>query len=361
MHVMFPEDVRNLVTKNYYSDPVYAPDLDLIKRNNNENVKRWPQLRNIKSGSSYIDRTCLLLLLAAGITNIESVDEKTQETVNIILRKAWRFISENILTDVKENIDYNTATYKGYKLDILDKDKVRFALVEKAVVCPMTNQFLNCTFHNISPLVKGKLDPNTLNRYSVKTPFTDIPLQKSKREFTKGGVFDNEKWRVYFDNWFEAEYEPVMQKLSGGFNMQRNIFMQRDIFLAAEHSGQIDGSVLRESERKFEDGKLNILSCSTTMEMGVDIGGISVVVMKNIPPKPANYLQRAGRAGRRKETQSLALTFCNDTPIGNTVLKNPKWALDHDIASPAMNFRSRTILKRHINALLLGEIGRAHV
>ena len=106
--------------------------------------------------------------------------------------------------------------------------------------------------------------------------------------------------------------------------------------MTKEHSAQIDSEILRNSERKFENGQLNVLSCSTTMEMGVDIGGISTVMMNNVPPKPANYLQRAGRAGRRSETQSLALTICNDNPIGHEVLDNPKWALDHEIEAPRM-------------------------
>ena len=60
-------------------------------------------------------------------------------------------------------------------------------------------------------------------------------------------------------------------------------------FRAAEHSAQQPASKLDKYEAMFKSGKLNVLSCSTTMEMGVDIGGISVVAMNNVPPHPANY------------------------------------------------------------------------
>ncbi|MBK7402427.1 MAG: hypothetical protein IPJ34_40900 [Myxococcales bacterium] len=61
---------------------------------------------------------------------------------------------------------------------------------------------------------------------------------------------------------------------------------------------------------------MNVLSCSTTMEMGVDIGGISAVAMNNAPPGPANFFQRAGRAGRRGETAAASLTLCQSAPHG---------------------------------------------
>src|SRR5690606_34266476 len=67
-------------------------------------------------------------------------------------------------------------------------------------------------------------------------------------------------------------------------------------YRTAEHSAQQSSTKLEQYEELFKKGKINVLNCSTTMEMGVDIGGISAVVMNNVPPHPANYLQRAGRA-----------------------------------------------------------------
>jgi hypothetical protein len=91
------------------------------------------------------------------------------------------------------------------------------------------------------------------------------------------------------------------------------------------------------------------------MEMGVDIGGISAVVMSNVPPSPANYLQRTGRAGRRGENKSLAFTICAANPIGANVMAKPEWALNHRIAPPMLSFSSNVVVQRHINAFMLGK------
>lgn len=104
------------------------------------------------------------------------------------------------------------------------------------------------------------------------------------------------------------------EKLGLWSNLHERILLYYPIYLAAEHSAQQSKGKLQEIEEQFNDGKINILSCSTTMEMGVNIGGISEVVMNNVPPKPANYLQRASRAGRRAESKALAVTFCTPNP-----------------------------------------------
>ncbi|MYI36810.1 MAG: DUF1998 domain-containing protein, partial [Acidimicrobiaceae bacterium] len=125
-------------------------------------------------------------------------------------------------------------------------------------------------------------------------------------------------------------------------------------FETAEHSAQIDGRRLRDLERKFKDGKVNVLSCSTTMEMGVDIGGLSAVIMNNTPPSSANYLQRAGRAGRRGEGVSFAVTLCPGSPHGEQVFENPLWPFLSNIGSPRVGFDSERLVQRHVNALCLG-------
>ena len=106
-------------------------------------------------------------------------------------------------------------------------------------------------------------------------------------------------------------------------------------------------------EGEFKEGKINLLSCSTTMEMGVDIGGLSAVAMNNVPPHPTNFLQRAGRAGRRGETAALSFTLCKNTPQGEAVFRNPLWPFETALAVPQVGLQSGRIVQRHINALAL--------
>ncbi|WP_443601377.1 helicase-related protein, partial [Alistipes putredinis] len=124
------------------------------------------------------------------------------------------------------------------------------------------------------------------------------------------------------------------------------------MFISAEHSAQQSSEDLDRYEREFNEGKINILSCSTTMEMGVDIGGITEVVMNNVPPKSSNYLQRTGRAGRRNETKALALTVCAPNPIGTHTWNNPDYPITHVTETPLLKLESRQLIQRHVNAMV---------
>jgi Lhr-like helicase len=93
-------------------------------------------------------------------------------------------------------------------------------------------------------------------------------------------------------------------------------------YRTAEHSAQQSANLLKQYETYFKSGKVNVLNCSTTMEMGVDIGGISTVVMNNVPPHPANYLQRTGRAGRGSQSRAISYTICKNNPHDQQVFNN---------------------------------------
>ena len=87
-------------------------------------------------------------------------------------------------------------------------------------------------------------------------------------------------------------------------NLNDRVVANSPYFEAAEHSAQLDGQRLRALERKFKDGELNVLSCSTTMEMGVDIGGLSAVIMNNTPPSFCNGPGGLGGAARARLLRS---------------------------------------------------------
>ena len=103
-----------------------------------------------------------------------------------------------------------------------------------------------------------------------------------------------------------------------------------------EHSAQIDSDKLSKIEEAFLQHRINIISCTPTMEVGVDIGGLSTVVQANLPPEKANYVQRAGRAGRGGEDA------LNITLLGKNLL-------DSFAAEDTMRVFRRPNLFAHVN------------
>ena len=115
-----------------------------------------------------------------------------------------------------------------------------------------------------------------------------------------------------------------------------------------EHTGQLQAEEASKIQQEFQDKKINMLSCSTTFEMGVDIGTLETVFMRNVPPTPANYVQRAGRAGRGKDSSAFVLTFCGNSSHDYTYFCEPEKMISGKIVPPLFKISNQKIVLRHI-------------
>lgn len=117
-----------------------------------------------------------------------------------------------------------------------------------------------------------------------------------------------------------------------------------------EHTAQLEKRRARIYQRAFSDGRINVLSCSTTFEMGIDVGALPRVMMMNTPPGTANYKQRAGRAGRRPGCAPFILTFAEENMIGRKTFEDPRSLFNGPITPPRMYLEKRTFMSRHLRA-----------
>ncbi|MHB9112921.1 MAG: DEAD/DEAH box helicase [Thermoleophilia bacterium] len=127
----------------------------------------------------------------------------------------------------------------------------------------------------------------------------------------------------------------------------------------AEHTAQVPPDVRSEIEEKFKkpDGPLNCLVASPTLELGVDIGALDMVLLRNVPPTPSNYWQRAGRAGRRHR-MAVVYTYCRRSQHDSYFFADPMRLLSGRITPPRFNLRNPVLVRKHVHAMALSEIRR---
>ena len=239
-----------------------------------------------------------------------------------------------------------------------------FQLYEDVYLCDATNDGeerhtkclrpIETNFKRFSPyLAAGK--PVELNEDLHETSWAPYPYyagndkQEANKELLDEWAKTNRK--LLWDNHLWGE--------NGVFTYHlEEIHLVPNLFIQAEHTAQVDKDVARELQGDFKNHAINILACSTTMEMGVDLGNLEVVMLSSVPPMPANYKQRAGRSGRNNKVRSACITLCSSDAIGLRTLFTPiEKIISRPVHVPSVDLQSPQVIQRHVDSFLVRAFG----
>lgn len=326
VHLSVNPEIYDYTTAYLTTKPLYEASNTL------QRVRKWPIFRRRLQNH----RLSLLICAGLGLHDPDDIDQTREDEINDLLSEIWK-VMKTLLT--RDN--------DAFKLNL--EAETQFVLSENLWLCPVKRRLVDAQFRGYSPWIKGNLSWDNIRHYRITTnvTFPNFPYPYNLDEDNNINLDLTRRWI--------AEKTGELRQAGVWNNLHEQILLNRPLYLSGEHSAQQHEQRLKDLEGQFERSEINILNCSTTMEMGVDIGGISAVVMNNVPPSPANYLQRAGRAGRRSEARSLAFTICTPNPIGLHAMQEPLWALNHQIAPPLLSFNSALVIERHLNAFFLGK------
>ena len=137
----------------------------------------------------------------------------------------------------------------------------------------------------------------------------------------------------------------------------KSIALQLKGVAAREHTAQVPYEERVNREDAFREGRLPVLYCSPTMELGIDISELNVVNMRNVPPTPANYAQRSGRAGRSGQP-ALVFTYCTTgSSHDQYFFKRPEHMVAGAVAPPQLDLANEDLIRAHVQAIWLSDSG----
>jgi hypothetical protein len=284
----------------------------------------WPAARG---GTG---RPSRIVSLLAQATSVSLDDRSAREFINETLDQARQSLSRY----------FESVQGGGFRLDMR---RLSLAKVMTAWLCPVTRRVVDATLKGLSPYPK---DGRHLPATPIALPDHPFPFLAHP----SGLAAATAEVEAFLASDPEVSN---LRSLGVWSEFHDRAALFTPYFRSAEHSAQQPSKRLRSYEDMFKSGDINVLNCSTTMEMGVDIGAIELVVNSNVPPSIASYRQRVGRAGRRDQPIAVGLAICKERPLDRRAFDDPARYLDSPLRPPRVRLDSPAIARRHAHAFLL--------
>ncbi len=299
-----------------------------------------------------------IIILKQGLYNIiQTDDEDVQDTIEEV--------SEKIVEQTNTNGDkllYRKELNEKHKF-LLDSDRVIFKPISETLDLEFKGKTIQCPQYYCSSCLNHR--PKSQHNFPC-------PRCGDRKIIDTGDKSEsNKKNRERALGYFEERLLPWHRTIAD-FDDEPTLAVYR----AEEHTAQIstkkneeDANTLTEEyelmfqdvpiqsydaslEERIEQPPIDILSSTTTMEVGIDLGDLNAVALRTVPPHASNYQQRVGRAGRGSSEVSMALTWIDNSAYAQSNFERPESLVSHPSEPPRLYLNNEKIRHRHVNALL---------